>query len=123
MFLGNLVQDLAGLRQAAVLGLQSLQAEHHKLEEEIRKAQERHQRVRGSRPPAESISEACSRFSAGRASRELLLPCLLGQVVRLVLRKPPDSAPPQTRVRAEDQTVGTRFTETLLTQSFCGTTL
>lgn len=46
MFLGSLVQDLAGLREAAVLGLQSLQAEQHRLEEEIRKAQERHQTVR-----------------------------------------------------------------------------
>lgn len=48
MFFGNLVQDLAQLREATVLGLQSLQAEQHKLEEEIRKAQERHQTVRES---------------------------------------------------------------------------
>lgn len=46
MFLGRLVQDLAQLREAAVLRLQSLQAEQHKLENEIRKAQERHQTVR-----------------------------------------------------------------------------
>lgn len=84
MFLGNLVQDLAQLREAAVLGLQSLQAEHHKLEEEIRKAQERHQTVRGSQCPVESISEAFSRRSAGRAARWLLLHCILGQLVRLV---------------------------------------
>lgn len=45
VFFGNLVQDLAQLREATVLGLQSLQAEQHKLEEEIRKAQERHQTV------------------------------------------------------------------------------
>uniref|UniRef100_H3C207 Kinesin family member 11 n=1 Tax=Tetraodon nigroviridis TaxID=99883 RepID=H3C207_TETNG len=43
VFLGNLVQDLAHLREAAVLGLQSLQAEQHRLEGEIQKAQERHQ--------------------------------------------------------------------------------
>lgn len=51
MFLGNLVQYLAQLSEAAVLGLQSLQAEHHKIEEEFRKAQEKHQTVHGSQCP------------------------------------------------------------------------
>lgn len=45
MFFGSLVQDLAQLREAAVLELQALQAEQHRLEEEIRTAQERHQTV------------------------------------------------------------------------------
>uniref|UniRef100_A0A8C4HTB7 Kinesin-like protein n=1 Tax=Dicentrarchus labrax TaxID=13489 RepID=A0A8C4HTB7_DICLA len=35
--------ELAGLREAAVQGLSSLQTEHDKLEDEIRRAQERHQ--------------------------------------------------------------------------------
>ncbi|TMS04412.1 Kinesin-like protein KIF11 [Larimichthys crocea] len=43
VFFSGLVQELAGLREAAVLGLSSLQAEHDKLEDEIRRAQERHQ--------------------------------------------------------------------------------
>lgn len=46
VFFSGLVQELAGLREAAVLGLSSLQAEHDKLEDEIRRAQERHQTVR-----------------------------------------------------------------------------
>lgn len=45
VFLGSLVQNLAQLREAAVSGLKSLQAEQDKLEEEIRKAQERQQTV------------------------------------------------------------------------------
>lgn len=45
VFLGSLVENLAQLRGAAVLGLKSLQAEQDKLEEEIRKAQERQQTV------------------------------------------------------------------------------
>lgn len=49
VFLGSLVQNLAQLREAAVLGLKSLQAEQDKLEEEIRKAQERQQTVIDSR--------------------------------------------------------------------------
>lgn len=72
MFLGNLVQDLAGLREAAVLGLQSLQAEQHRLEEEIQKAQERHQTVR---EPQSS------------EGRSLLMHCMVGQLARLLLRK------------------------------------
>lgn len=68
MFLGNLVQDLARLREAAVLGLQSLQAEQHRLEEEIRKAQERHQTVRQSQRPL--YNKAFSR-SPGRTSTDL----------------------------------------------------
>lgn len=46
LFFGGLVQELARLREAAVQGLGSLQAEHAKLEDEIRWAQERHQTVR-----------------------------------------------------------------------------
>lgn len=45
VFLGGLVQELGQLRSAATQGLASLQAEHAKLEEEIRRAQERHQTV------------------------------------------------------------------------------
>ncbi|XP_078129710.1 kinesin-like protein KIF11 [Sander vitreus] len=40
---GGLVRELAGLREEAVQGLSSLQAEHGKLEDEIRRAQDRHQ--------------------------------------------------------------------------------
>ncbi|XP_031164435.1 kinesin-like protein KIF11 [Sander lucioperca] len=40
---GGLVRELAGLREEAVQGLSSLQAEHGKLEDEIRQAQDRHQ--------------------------------------------------------------------------------
>lgn len=47
VFFSGLVQELAGLREAAVQGLSALQAEHDKLEDEIRRAQERHQTVRG----------------------------------------------------------------------------
>lgn len=43
VFFSGLVQQLAGLREAAVLGLSSLQAEHERLEDEIGRAQERHQ--------------------------------------------------------------------------------
>ncbi|XP_051815656.1 kinesin-like protein KIF11 [Acanthochromis polyacanthus] len=43
VFFSGLVQELAGLREASVQGLSDLQAEHDKLEDEIRQAQERHQ--------------------------------------------------------------------------------
>nr|XP_033468499.1 kinesin-like protein KIF11 isoform X1 [Epinephelus lanceolatus] len=43
VFFGGLVRELAGLREEAVQGLSSLQAEHDKLEDEIRQAQDRHQ--------------------------------------------------------------------------------
>ncbi|XP_071393513.1 kinesin-like protein KIF11 isoform X1 [Centroberyx affinis] len=43
VFFGGLVRDLAGLREAAVQDLDALQAEHDKLEDEIRRAEERHQ--------------------------------------------------------------------------------
>ncbi|KAK2824688.1 hypothetical protein Q5P01_021863 [Channa striata] len=43
VFFRGLGQDLAGLRASAVQGLSSLQAEHDQLEEEIRRAQERHE--------------------------------------------------------------------------------
>uniref|UniRef100_A0A3P8T4T1 Kinesin-like protein n=1 Tax=Amphiprion percula TaxID=161767 RepID=A0A3P8T4T1_AMPPE len=46
VFFSGLVRELAGLRQASVQGLSDLQAEHDKLEDEIRQAQERHQTVR-----------------------------------------------------------------------------
>ncbi|KAM9345205.1 kinesin-like protein KIF11 [Symphorus nematophorus] len=42
VFFSSLVQELARLREAAVQGLSSLQAEHDRLEDEIRQAQERH---------------------------------------------------------------------------------
>lgn len=42
----SLVQELAALREVAKQGLDSLQAEHSRLEEEIRRVQERHQTVR-----------------------------------------------------------------------------
>ncbi|XP_042357940.1 kinesin-like protein KIF11 [Plectropomus leopardus] len=42
-FFGGLVRELAGLREEAVQSLSSLQAEHDKLEDEIRQAQDRHQ--------------------------------------------------------------------------------
>lgn len=84
VFFGNLVQDLAQLREAAVSGLQSLQAEQQKLEEEIKKAQERHQTVRESQVPHQHKSEAFSRFAAGRAARNSFMHCILGQRVRLL---------------------------------------
>lgn len=65
MFLGNLVQDLAHLREAAVLGLQSLQAEQHRLEGEIQKAQERHQTVRESQAPVRHHSGPPSQVRPG----------------------------------------------------------
>ncbi|KAM9847730.1 kinesin-like protein KIF11 [Aulostomus maculatus] len=43
VFFSSLVRDLAGLREATVKSLSSLQAEHDKMEDEIRQAQERHQ--------------------------------------------------------------------------------
>lgn len=42
----GLVQEVAALREAASRGLDSLQEEHGRLEENIRQAQERHQTVR-----------------------------------------------------------------------------
>ncbi|XP_070772081.1 kinesin-like protein KIF11 [Enoplosus armatus] len=42
VFFGGLVQELAGLREAAAQDLNTQQAEHEKLEDEIRQAQERH---------------------------------------------------------------------------------
>ncbi|XP_045921769.1 kinesin-like protein KIF11 [Micropterus dolomieu] len=42
-FFSNLVQELAGLREATVQGLSAQRAEQDKLEDEIRRAQERHQ--------------------------------------------------------------------------------
>lgn len=42
----GLVQELAALREVAKQGLDSLQVEHSRLEEEIRRVQERHQTVR-----------------------------------------------------------------------------
>ncbi|XP_024152400.1 uncharacterized protein LOC112161484 isoform X2 [Oryzias melastigma] len=42
-FLGGLVQELVGLRQTAVLGLDAVQAGHDKLEKEIQQVQERQQ--------------------------------------------------------------------------------
>lgn len=46
VFFSGLVQDLAGLRQSAVQGLTTLQAEHDKLADQIRQAQDRHETVR-----------------------------------------------------------------------------
>ncbi|KAM7385191.1 hypothetical protein PAMP_001286 [Pampus punctatissimus] len=43
VFFSGLVRDLAGLREATVHSLSSLQAEHDKLEDEIRRVQEKHQ--------------------------------------------------------------------------------
>ncbi|XP_047207186.1 kinesin-like protein KIF11 isoform X2 [Girardinichthys multiradiatus] len=43
-FFSGLVQELVGLRQSTMHGLSALQAEQEKLEEEIRQAQERHQK-------------------------------------------------------------------------------
>ncbi|XP_058508009.1 kinesin-like protein KIF11 isoform X2 [Solea solea] len=43
VFFSGLVQDLAGLRESAVQGLSSLQRDHDRLEDEIRRAQEKHQ--------------------------------------------------------------------------------
>lgn len=48
VFLGGLVLELGQLRSAATQGLVTLQAEHAKLEDEIRRAQERHQTVSGA---------------------------------------------------------------------------
>lgn len=50
VFFSSLVQELARLREATVQGLGSLQAEHAKLEDEIRRVQERHQTVRDTKP-------------------------------------------------------------------------
>lgn len=46
VFFSGLVQELAGLREAAVQDLHALQTEHDQLEDEIRRAQEKHQTVR-----------------------------------------------------------------------------
>jgi len=46
VFFSGLVQELAGLREEAVRSQRSLQAEHDKLEDGIREAQDRHQAVR-----------------------------------------------------------------------------
>lgn len=46
VFFSGLVKDLAGLREAAVQGLTTLQTEHDKLADQIRQAQERHEMVR-----------------------------------------------------------------------------
>ncbi|XP_044228076.1 kinesin-like protein KIF11 isoform X1 [Thunnus albacares] len=43
VFFSGLVRDLAGLREDTVQSLSSLQVEHDKLEDQIRRAQERHQ--------------------------------------------------------------------------------
>ncbi|XP_074503183.1 kinesin-like protein KIF11 [Sebastes fasciatus] len=43
VFFSGLVRELAGLREEAVQGLSSLQADHDKLEDEIRQAQDRQQ--------------------------------------------------------------------------------
>lgn len=48
-FFGGLVRDLSGLRESAVQGLTSLQAEHDRLADQIRRAQERHETVRPRR--------------------------------------------------------------------------
>lgn len=45
-FFSGMVQELAGLRKASVQSLSALQTQHDTLEDEIRKAQERHQMVR-----------------------------------------------------------------------------
>lgn len=45
VFFSSLVQELADLREAAVQGLTALQAEHDKLADQIRQAQERHEMV------------------------------------------------------------------------------
>lgn len=75
MFFGGLVQELARLREAAVQGLGSLQAEHAKLEEEIRWAQERHQTVGASnqlrvwfRFPEDSVSRILAGSRLARSS-------------------------------------------------------
>uniref|UniRef100_A0A671W7P3 Kinesin family member 11 n=1 Tax=Sparus aurata TaxID=8175 RepID=A0A671W7P3_SPAAU len=49
VFFSGLVQELAGLREAAVKGLSSLQAEQDELEDKIRQAQERHHTVRDAK--------------------------------------------------------------------------
>lgn len=49
VFFSGLVQELAGLREAAVKGLSSLQAEQGELEDKIRQAQERHHTVRDAK--------------------------------------------------------------------------
>lgn len=49
VFFSGLVLELAGLREAAVKGLNSLQAEQDELEDKIRQAQERHQTVRDAK--------------------------------------------------------------------------
>ncbi|XP_074532612.1 kinesin-like protein KIF11 [Halichoeres trimaculatus] len=43
-FFSSMVQELAGLREASVQGLSALQTQHDTLEDEIRQAQERHQK-------------------------------------------------------------------------------
>uniref|UniRef100_A0AAQ4RYJ6 Kinesin-like protein n=1 Tax=Gasterosteus aculeatus aculeatus TaxID=481459 RepID=A0AAQ4RYJ6_GASAC len=53
VFFSSLVQELAALREEAVRSLSSLQAEHDKLEDEIRRAQDRQQAVRHGFVPLE----------------------------------------------------------------------
>lgn len=52
----SLVLEVAALREAARRGLDSLQEEHSRLEENIRQAQERHQTVRVHPSPASFVS-------------------------------------------------------------------
>lgn len=61
----SLVLEVAALREAARSGLDSLQEEHSRLEENIRQAQQRHQTVRGHLSSASFVSlqpTSCSCF-------------------------------------------------------------
>lgn len=60
MFFSSLVQELAALREEAVRSLSSLQAEHDKLEDEIRRAQDRQQAVRHGFVPLEGSPKRTS---------------------------------------------------------------
>lgn len=70
VFFNSLVQELGQLREAVVLGLRSLQAEHDKLEDEIRQAQERHQMV-GADLRVETLAAASEAMSAAVLSKWL----------------------------------------------------
>lgn len=56
MAFSSLILEVAALRDAARRGLDSLQEEHSRLEENIRQAQERHQTVRVHASPASFVS-------------------------------------------------------------------
>ncbi|XP_023259936.1 kinesin-like protein KIF11 [Seriola lalandi dorsalis] len=68
VFFSGLVQELGGLREAAVQRLSALQAEHDKLEDEIRQAQERHQTLNSCRTVEHQASTQADLLSSTSSS-------------------------------------------------------